>query len=234
MPWPIRVAVAGCALLGGLRVAAPPPTVDDLKQTLEAKLVSLKPATFKARTVLYDDVEAGAPSGGAYPFVVTVNIHDYSPGTPAKKDYGRTCLRRMDQWTFALKAGKDGGWIVSGRMTGADSVCMDNPAEGESSIPLESLMPASSVAGVDDAGNVPTGEWGCYDVNAKLLPKLAFVLKANGRYTDLDGARGGTYVYSGTKSEIAFRGGFLTGRIGTNFQSSGFELADGVSCEPKK
>ena len=232
-PWSNRLVVASCALLGISRAVEPPPTVNDLKQTLEAKLVSLKPPTFTTRTVLYDDVEAGAPSGGAYPFVVTVNIHDYSPGTPATKDYGRTCLRRMENWTFALRSGKD-GWIVSGRMTGADSVCMDNPAEGVSSIPLESLMPAPSVAGEEDAGNVPTGEWACYDADAKLLPKLAFVLKANGRYTDLDGVRGGTYVYSGTKSEIAFRGGFLTGRTGTNFQTSGFELADGVSCEPRK
>lgn len=231
---PFRALAMILALCGMSATSGPPPSVEDLKHTLEAALVRLKPAQFTTRTVLFDDVTAVAQDGTGYPFVVTVNIHDYSSGAPSKQDYGRTCLRRMDQWTFALTPDSVAGWKVSGRLAGADSVCMDNPAAGESAIPLESLAPAERPPVDDDAGNLPAGEWACYNESAQLLPKMAFVLKASGKYTDADGARGGTFVYSAGRSEITFRGGFLHGQIGTNVQSSGFELSDTVTCEPKK
>ncbi len=231
--------VACIATLGASVVGDPPPTVEDLKRVLEAKLMSLTPKRFTTRTVLFEQVTAaalsdGTPRDGVYSFVATVNVHDYSPGAPARKEYGETCLRRMESWTFGLKAATTGGWVVEGRVTGADSVCMSNPSAGESAIPLESLMSTASTPLEEDAGNLPTGEWACHDANDQPVPRLSFVLRASGRYSDVDGARGGTFVYSGTRSEITFRGGFLGGQTGTNVQSSGFALSATVTCEPKK
>jgi hypothetical protein len=227
--------VAVClASLGATAVHAPPPTVDDLKRVLEVRLKALMPKRFTTRTVLFEQVTPAAPVDGVYPFTVTANVHDYGAGSPAKKDYGQTCLRRMENWTFGLRADSAGGWRVEGRMTGADSVCIDNPAEGESAIPLESLVSSAATSLEEDAGNLPAGEWACYDANSQLMANLSFVLKASGKYTDASGARGGTFVYSGTRSEITFRGGFLGGQTGTNVQSSGFVLSPTVTCEPKK
>lgn len=228
-----RMVLACVASVGAAAFSGPPPTIDDLKHALEVRLKSLTPPRFTTRTVLFDEVLSGAPADGVYPFTVSANIHDYGAGTPAKKDYGQTCLRRMDKWTFALKDSA-GTWVVRGRMTGADSVCMDNPSEGESAIPLASLVSTASTTMDEDAGNLPTGEWACYDAKGAPIDSMSFVLRANGKYSDVDGARGGTFVYSGTRSEITFRGGFLGGQTGTDVQSSGFALSATVTCEPKK
>ena len=110
---------------------------------------------------------------------------------------------------------------------------MDNPAAGESAIPLESLL-RTGASLEEDAGNLPAGAWACYDEQGEAIAAMRFVLKANGKYTDASGKRGGTFVYSGTKSEIAFRFGFLGGQTGTNVQSSGFALSATITCEPVK
>ena len=85
----------------------------------------------------------------------------------------------------------------------------------------------------EEAGNLPAGTWACHDEKGEAIAARRFVLEANGKYTDAGGKRG-TFVYSGTKSEIAFRFGFLGGQTGTNVQSSGFALSATITCEPVK
>ena len=61
---------------------------------------------------------------------------------------------------------------------------------------------------------------------------MGFRVKTGGSYTDVDGKRGGTYLYDAGKATIAFRGGFLDGQVGKNVRAKGFALSGTVSWEP--
>jgi len=61
---------------------------------------------------------------------------------------------------------------------------------------------------------------------------MGFVLDRSGKYTDVDGGRGGNYSYNAGASTIAFRGGFLDGQVGKNVRTTGFNISSTVSCEP--
>jgi hypothetical protein len=74
------------------------PSVAQFKQVFEAQLQKLKPDGFTARTVLFQEVRPGTPNGGYYPFQVTAIPHDYGPGYPANRYYGRTRVGRLCDW----------------------------------------------------------------------------------------------------------------------------------------
>jgi hypothetical protein len=136
-----------------------------------------------------------------------------------------------------------GGWMVQGRMTPTGSTeCKDNPAEGASAFPLNTLQgtqvaanaPVTAVPAAARPGASPLymGEYACYG-NGTLMAGMGFKLAANGRYTDVDNARGGTYVYNGTAGSVTFRGGFLDGQTGRGVSNQGtFDLSATVNCEP--
>jgi hypothetical protein len=198
-------------------LVVPPPTVDDLKHALAVRLQALKPDSV-TRTVIFEDVHAGRAKGASYPFEVTATVRDSAAR--------QTCVGRLSHRKLVLKKGQRGEWVVVGILTASDVVCRDNPRVESPTAPTPSLD--------DDAGNLPAGEWACYGVDGVLKAELSFLLKPNGTYTDLDGEREGRWVYSATKSEIAFRGGIFAEQTGTNVQSSGFTLSATVTCEPKK
>jgi hypothetical protein len=220
------------------------PSVAQFQQVFEAHLQKFKPDGFTARTVLFQEVRPGTPNGGYYPFQVTAILHDYGPGYPANRYYGRTCVGKMDQWKFDMRQDEFGKWIVQGRMTPADSVCKDNPSQGVSAIPLAGLpgAPAGKVSPVDakpaapppagGTGNLYLGEYACYGVGSRLMAGMGFHLKPGGTYHDVDGGRGGTYSYDAPTSAISFRGGFLDGQVGRNVRNTCFQLSSTVNCEP--
>jgi hypothetical protein len=230
--------VLGCVTT----VSAQQPTTPQFEQTLEAQLQKLKPQGTTVRTVRFEEVRPGRPNGGYYPFLVTASIHDYGPGYPANRYYGETCLGRMDKWKFDMLKDDFGGWIVQGRMTVSDAVCKQNPSAGVSSMPLASVAgspagnapapnPAAS-ANKSPATTLYIGQWACYGVGSRLMAGMGFVLDRSGKYTDVDGGRGGNYSYNAGSSTIAFRGGFLDGQVGKNVRTTGFNISPTVSCEP--
>ena len=109
-------------------------------------------------------------------------------------------------------------------------------------MPLSGLAgepaPKGQVSGAPggQAGNTATklylGEFACYGTAGRLMAGMGFNLKSGGRYNDLDGARGGTYVFNATAATISFHGGFLDGQVGRNVRTTGFQLSQTVSCEP--
>ena len=138
--------------------AAPPaPSVDTLKQVLTARLKKLLPDGMNERTVLFQAVQAGTPSGNTYPFRVTALVRDYGRGYPSNHYYGQTCLGHLDELVFTLSPDAFGGWEVQGAMTPPLSTreCKNNTAEGVSSIPLAGLQGSPAGAGRPAAAAAP-------------------------------------------------------------------------------
>lgn len=224
------------------------PTVEQFKQVLNARLQKLKTDGYPVRTVLFQEVRAGTPNGGYYPFQVTAIIHDYGPGFPANKFYGETRIGKIDKWKFDLRRDEFGAWVVQGRMT-PEFEYHKNPAEGVSAVPVDTLpgtpvakSPASGEKGGASEKHAPKqtakngelylGEYACYGTGNRLMAGMGFRLKAGGTYQDLDGKRGGQYAYDARAHTISFRGGFLDGQVGRNVQSTGFQLSATVRAEP--
>jgi hypothetical protein len=120
--------------------AQSPPSVEDAKATLQRQLQRLKPAA--ERNVVFKSVQAGAPSGQSYPFRVTAIVRDYSPGSPQSRNFGETCIGRMEDLVFTLVRNTFGEWEAQGRLTlgGTERTCLANPAEGVSSTPLSAIQ----------------------------------------------------------------------------------------------
>jgi hypothetical protein len=219
------------------------PSVDDLKQSLQTRLLALKPVGYTERQVLFQQVTAGRPDGGRYPFQVTLMIRDYGPGYPPNNYFGETCVGKMDGVRFDLVRDPFGGWTVEGSMTvlhGAGLECKENPAASVSSMPLATLpgvqasarTPVSASAAPTGADSLLyAGEYACYG-NGTLLAGAGIKLQPLNRYTDVGGQRGGSYTYNATAATISFTGGFFAGQIGKHVTAQGFELSDTVSCEP--
>lgn len=219
------------------------PSTEEFKRALEAQLQSLKPTGTHTRTVLFEEVRAGTPNGPFFPFQATLSIHDHGLGYPPNRYYGMTCVGRMDRWKFDMRKDEFGAWIVQGRMTVSGAECKDNPAEGVSSIPLAGLK-GTRVAAAGASAPVPRapaavtkdatylGEYACYGAGSRLMAGMGFKLEAGAKYTDLDGARAGSYVVNAGNGTISFRGGFLGGQTGKNMKASAFDLSATVNCAP--
>jgi hypothetical protein len=238
---PIIVCLA--ALAAAPAFAAP--SVEQFKQALDAQMQKLKPGGNTERTVLFQEVRAGKPEGGTYPFQVTGLVHDYGPGFPKNQFYGETCVGKMDKQRFDLRDDGFGGWVVQGRMT-LERDCKRNPSAGVSATPVASLPgtpmpkavgtapPAQGTKVATDNPRLPTGEYACYGTGGRLMAGMGFRLNPDGSYVDLDSQRGGRYDYNGGAATVAFRGGFLDGQSGKNVRPSGFQLSSTVHCEPWK
>ena len=213
--------------------AAPPaPSVDTLKQVLTARLKKLLPDGMNERTVLFQAVQAGTPSGNTYPFRVTALVHDYGRGYPSNHYYGQTCLGHLDELVFTLSPDVFGGWEVQGAMTPPLSTreCKNNTAEGVSSIPLAGLQGSPAGAGrpaaaaapaaggqapAAAAGTVATGKYECW-ANGEARPALNFTIRSVAQYVGSDG-KPGTYSFAADSGRITFQGGFLAGAMPEGF-----------------
>ena len=245
----ISMKISFAKLIAVLLLVAPgyaagaQPSVELFKQVLDAKLQKVKSEGTTVRTVLFQEVVAGNPNGGYYPFQVTAIIHDYSQGYPPNGFYGETCVGKMEKRKFDLLADDFGGWKVQGPMTVLGPECKKNPSEGVSAIPLAGLpgaragneqtdaKPAAPPA-APEGGNLYLGEYACYGAGNRLMAGMSFQLEPGGKYHDVDGERAGTYIYDAHESTISFRGGFLSEQTGRNVRNAGFQLSSTVHCEP--
>ncbi|MDQ6756806.1 MAG: hypothetical protein M3004_07710 [Bacteroidota bacterium] len=223
------------------------PTVEQFKQVFNSQMQKLKTTGFTKRNISFVQVTKGTPNGGYYPFKVSAYVHDYAPGYPSNHYYGQTCVGKIDNWKFDMLKNEFGEWIVQGRMTASDADCKNNPSEGAEAIPLSSLpgivyvqlqktnLPVNqnqqkSVANKN--AELYIGEYACYGTGNRLMAGMGFTLKSNGSYFDLDNKRGGSYSFNKQNATITFKGGFLSGQMGTGVTQRGFQLTNTVFCEP--
>jgi hypothetical protein len=231
----ISLSLFATASSSFLAMAADAPSVDTLKQELNQQLQKLRPVGFTERNVLFQEVRAGTPNAGKYPYQVSVTIRDYGPGYPPNKYYGETCVGHMEKEPFDLRRDAFGGWQVEGRMTVTTSdgkKCKPNPSAGVSSIPLASLTGTPAPAGPSTpaapagTGNKPAGKdsthgtviaksYDCvFSIDATLQTVPGFTIEAAGRYVDADG-KNGTYTFDPAQSLITFHGGSMDGTAAT-------------------
>jgi hypothetical protein len=206
------------------------PNVDDLKRTLNKRLMDLKPEGYTERNVLFQQVIAGRPSGASYPFRVTALIRDYGPGYPKNQYYGQTCVSKMNQRDFLMVPDAFGGWQVQGAMTvtaSPDYTCKNNPAENASSFPLATLegtaAPTASTPSTTPANTpkpavatgVAQGSYECWSGSSARM-SMNFKITGPGKYTDSEG-KPGAYRLDPSNGRITFQGAGLDGVLPANF-----------------
>ncbi len=217
--------LAACAAPG---VAQTAPTADTLKQVLTRKLLSLRPDGVTERNVLYQDVVAGRPTGGTYPFRATLVIRDYGPGYPANRYYGETCVARITGWTYQLSVDDLGAWQVEGRMTPdlSQRTCQPNPSAGVSSQPLTGLsgvaapeapapVAARRAPAAAAGAGVAAGAYECW-ANGEARMLLNFTVSGAGQYVGAD-RMPGRFRLDARTSRMTFAGGALDGAMPDGF-----------------
>ncbi len=224
-----RFFVALCVFSGSGLAGHDQPTLEEAAQALDKAWIKLTPDGMTERNVLFESIEAGQPNGETYPFRVTVTIRDYGPGYPPNSYFGQTCVTKIPAEPYRLTRDAFGDWQVQGRMNvfAPGDRCEENPAEGATSIALDSLPgePASATPAAAPRALAPeeravvTGDWSCSG-NGQVL--FGFALDPDGSYRDGDGNPAGSFAFDPMAATISFTGGPFDGRIGTEMDGQGF------------
>lgn len=232
-----------CGMATGFHSAAQPST-EIFKETFVKQLQSLRPEGYEKRTVKLVQVTPGKTNSGTTSYKVTAYIHDYDEGYPPNSYYGQTCVGKMDNWIFKMHKNDFGEWVMEGMFTVTNNNCITNPAEGVQSQPLSDvpgtiyeigkIQTATNKTNSDANGksSLYIGEYAAYGTGGRLMAGMGIILTADNRYYDLDKKRGGTYRYNQKTGTITFIGGFLSGQIGKNVNTSGFDISPTVHYEP--
>ncbi|HEY3743367.1 MAG TPA: hypothetical protein VGL53_26150 [Bryobacteraceae bacterium] len=228
-----RVLFTLIAAATGSLIFAQAPNAATAQQALEKKWQKLRPDGVSERNVLFQQVQAGTPSGRTYPFRVSVTLRDYEPGYPRNRYYGNTCVAKIVDEVYTLEPDPFGGWDAQGKMTPdlRDKVCKPNPAAGVSSIPLQTLpgtsapggrmissaSPAGQQQSANGGGAVAEGSYQCWS-NGQARMLLNFTIRSAGQYTGSDG-RPGRYSFDPATQRISFSGGSLRNAFGPGYHS---------------
>lgn len=224
------LALISC--IGATSAQAPKaPDIGTFERALEHRLQQLKPDGMTQRDVRFITVLAGKPNGGpTFPFRATLVIRDYGPGFPKNRYYGQTCVGHINEANYTIEADAYGGWDAQGQMTPdlSQKQCKDNPSDGASSMPAESLpgtpaptagnvpaLPAAPRAGAaatpSGAGSgVATGAYECW-ANGEARGLMNFTVTGAGAYVGTDNKPGRFTVDAA--SHIAFAGGAMDGAM---------------------
>jgi hypothetical protein len=238
----IRVMVAATLVVPAGAHASVAPSTRDFMRVLDARLQRAKPRDVFQRTIVFAEVRAGEPEGNVYPFTVTATIHDYNPGWPPNHYFGKTCLTRIASTRYTMQSDRLGQWMVETKANTPAAVCIDNPTEGSSAFPLDSIRGTR----VGMSAPLPTpmtkkhvnvtlriGDYACTDVVGRLAAGMKFRLNPDKSYTDLDGGRRGNYLFDPTSATLTFRGGFLDKMGGPSVGGmSSFRISPTLTCAP--
>lgn len=256
----MRHLLTSCILIAlalpNLAHAVARPDAAAFEAAIEQRLQKLKPGDSTERNIRFLSVERGKEQDGAYAFRATVAIRDYSPGYPANRYYGQTCVGKLVDQVYWMSPDGFGGWKVEGTMTPdlAHRTCKNNPAAGASSMPVESLdgtaahtatASATRTAQATDAasaartpksrasGAITPGEWACYGAGGRALIGLAFRVNPDGTYTDLDAKSRGRYAVDESSGTLSFTGGHLGGQVGHTIGQGRYNIGT-TTCEPNR
>jgi hypothetical protein len=218
------------------------PSTTQFMRVLDAKLQQARPRDILKRTILLADVSVGEPVGRIYPFTATATIHDYTPGWPPERYFGKTCITRLVGARYNMLRDAIGEWKVETKANTPAPVCTDNPTDGKSAVPLDSLrgtrvgtsLPPPELMTKKRVNiNLKLGEYACIWPTGRISSQMRFRLNRDKTYTDLEGARGGTYTYEPFSATIKFNGGFLDKMGGKAVSDiSAFALTPSLTCSP--
>jgi hypothetical protein len=237
----VTIVVAFC-LLSSCQSEAQPNT-EQFKKVFVKQLQALRPEGYETRTIKLVQVTPGKTNSGTTSYKVTAYIHDYDEGYPPNNYYGQTCVGKMDSWIFKMHKDDFGEWVVEGAFTVPNSNCITNPSQGVQSQPLSEVPGTVYEESTDHVSNKPdtdvagkstlyVGEYAAYGTGGRLMAGMGMILTADNRYYDLDKKRAGTYKYNQKARTITFSGGFLSGQIGRNVNTTGFDISTTVHYEP--
>ncbi len=234
------LVAAAILVVPALAHASTVPSAKDFMRVLDARIQRAKPREVFQRTVVFADVSAGAPEATVYPFTVTATIHDYNPGWPPDHYYGRTCITRIVRTRYNMLRDRLGEWTVETSAVTPQPVCTDNPTEGKSAFPLDSLRGTRvgtslplPVLMTKKRVNVTLriGDYACTGPGGRISLQMRFRLNPDKSYSDLEGARGGTYVFEALSATLRFRGGFLDKMGGPSVDGlSVFRISPTLTC----
>ncbi|MEO8336106.1 MAG: hypothetical protein ABI664_14100 [bacterium] len=236
----LAVGAAATVFFGAAAGAEDAPTTRDFMLALDAQIQRAKPRDVFRRTIVFSDVHAGAPEANVYPFTATAIIHDYNPGWPPQYYYGKTCITRIVGTRYDMRHDRFGGWVVEMKSKMPQPECADNAKEGKSAVPLDSLrgtrvgtsvaLPESSTEKRVNV-NLRLGEYACTYPGGGLASKFRFRLNRDKTYTDLEGARSGTYVFDRFAGTLTFHGGFLDKLSGKSIDNASvFWVEPSMTC----
>jgi len=218
------------------------PTAREFMRALDAQLQRAKPRDIFHRTIVFGDVSAGGPEGNVYPFTATATIHDYTPGYPPNRYFGKTCITKIVRTRFNMLRDRFGEWTAIAKADVPAPVCADNPVEGKSIFPLDSLrgtrvgtsaiVPQLITKKMVNV-NLRLGEYACTNSDGGLASRMRFRLNPDKTYTDLEGKRGGTYDFRQLEGTLHFKGGFLDKMGGPSVDNiSMFQISPTLYCAP--
>lgn len=218
------------------------PSTRNFMRVLDAQIQQTKPRDIFKRTLVFADVSAGEPEGKIYPFTTTATIHDYNPGWPPEHYYGRTCITRIVRTRYNMLRDRIGEWKVEMKAESPQPVCTDNPTEGRSAFPLDSLggtrvgtsLPLPELMTKNQVNiNLRLGEYACVWPGGRMASQMRFRLNRDKTYTDLDGVRAGTYTFEPLSATLTFKGGFLDKMGGKSVGGiSAFAISPTLTCSP--
>lgn len=232
-----------CGLLAAFNSKAQIST-EIFKEAFVKELMQLRPEGYERRAVKLVQITPGRTNSGTKSFKVTAYIHDYDEGYPPNKYYGQTCVGKMDNWIFTIHKDDFGEWAVQGKFTVTNNSCITNPSQEVESQPLSSipgtiyeigknpLASDNAFNNTDNKSSLYIGEYAAYGTGGRLMTGMGMTLTNGNRYYDLDKKRGGTYNYNKKAGTITFIGGFLSGQIGKNVSTKGFDISSTVYYEP--
>jgi hypothetical protein len=235
----VPARASGSGSLGAGAVAAP--TVRDFMRVLDAQIQRAKPRDVIRRTIVFGDVRADAPEANVYPFTATATVHDYNPGWPPDHYFGKTCITRVVGTRYNMRRDRIGEWVVEMQAKMPEAVCTNNPTEGKSAFPLDDLtgtrvgtsVAVPEVTKKQANVNLRLGEYACTLPGGRLKEGMRFRLNRNKTYTDIEGARGGTYVFELLAGTLMFHGGFLDKMGGKSVDDqSVFKVSPTLTCAP--
>jgi hypothetical protein len=210
-------------------------------RALDAQLQRARPTDVFRRTIVFGDVRAGTPEGNVYPFAATATIHDYNPGFSLSRYWGKTCITRIVGARYTMHRDRLGEWVVEVKKI-PPPTCTDNPSEGVSAFPLDSLHGTRVGTSVPVPGlmtktrvnvNLRLGDYACTWPGGRLASQMRFRLNRDKTYTDIDGARGGTYAFELLSGTLKFHGGFLDRMGGKSVDNtSTFTISPTLTCAP--
>jgi len=240
----LAVSLATTLIFAASAHASPiaPPTPREFMRVLDAQIQRDKPREVFQRTIVFEDVRAGEPEGNVFPFTVSAIVHDYNPGFPPNNYYGQTCITRIVGLRYIMRRDRLGEWVVERNSPLPAPVCVKNPAAGKSAYPLDSLRgtrvgtstPLPTLMAKKRVNvNLRLGEYACTWPGGGLASKYRFRLGRDKTYTDLEGKRGGTYVFQQLEGTLHFKGGFLDKMGGPSIEdASAFQISPTLTCAP--